>query len=60
MLLAIDDVQWLDAGSLEALTIRAAGGSRAGPLSLLLAARCTDAPADPLTVGDAATAARLA
>jgi DNA-binding CsgD family transcriptional regulator len=49
VLIAIDDVQWLDAGSLEVLefALRRIGG---GPLSLLLAAR-TEAPADPLTVG---------
>ena len=49
VLLAVDDVQWLDAGSLDALTFalrRVAGG----PLSVLLAARA-DAPADPLTFG---------
>jgi DNA-binding CsgD family transcriptional regulator len=50
VLLAIDDVQWLDAGSLEALgfALRRISG---GPLSLLLAARCP-APADPRTVAD--------
>ena len=39
VLLAIDDIQWLDAGSLEALgfALRRISG---GPLSLLLAARC--------------------
>jgi DNA-binding CsgD family transcriptional regulator len=49
VLLAIDDVQWLDAGSLDALTfaLRRAGS---GPLSVLLAARA-EAPADPLTFG---------
>jgi DNA-binding CsgD family transcriptional regulator len=48
VLLAIDDVQWLDTGSIEALgfALRRIIG---GPLSLLLAARCA-APADPLTV----------
>ena len=48
VLLAIDDIQWLDAGSLEALgfALRRIIG---GPLSLLLAARCP-APADPLTI----------
>ena len=48
VLLAIDDIQWLDAGSLEALgfALRRISG---GPLSLLLAARCP-APADPLTI----------
>jgi DNA-binding CsgD family transcriptional regulator len=48
VLVAIDDVQWLDAGSLEALTF-AARRITTGPLGVLLAAR-TDAPADPLTV----------
>jgi DNA-binding NarL/FixJ family response regulator len=55
VLLAIDDAQWLDAGSRETLeyALRRVvdalpAGSRA--LSLLLAAR-TDAQADPLTVG---------
>jgi len=48
VLLAIDDVQWLDAGSLEALGF-ALRRIISGPLSLLLAARCP-APADPLTV----------
>jgi DNA-binding CsgD family transcriptional regulator len=48
VLVAIDDIQWLDAGSLEALgfALRRIAG---GPLSLLLAARCP-APADPLTI----------
>jgi DNA-binding CsgD family transcriptional regulator len=49
VLVAIDDVQWLDAASLEALTF-ACRRITAGPLGVLLAAR-TDAPADPLTVG---------
>ena len=48
VLLAIDDVQWLDAGSLEALGF-ALRRLTSGPLSVLLAARCP-APADPLTV----------
>ncbi|MGH3395658.1 MAG: ATP-binding protein, partial [Streptosporangiaceae bacterium] len=49
VLLAIDDVQWVDAGSLDALTfaLRRVTG---GPLSVLLAARA-EAPADPLTFG---------
>ncbi|HSZ39906.1 MAG TPA: AAA family ATPase [Trebonia sp.] len=47
-LLAVDDVQWLDEGSLEALEF--ALRRSAGPLSVLLGAR-TEAPADPLTVG---------
>jgi DNA-binding CsgD family transcriptional regulator len=48
VLLAIDDAQWLDAGSLEALGFALRRIIR-GPLSLLLAARCP-APADPLTL----------
>ena len=49
VLVAIDDVQWLDEASLEALTfaLRRVPG---GPLSLLVAAR-TGAAADPLTAG---------
>jgi len=49
VLVAIDDVQWLDEASLEALTfaVRRVPG---GPLSLLIAAR-TEAAADPLTAG---------
>ena len=59
VLLAIDDAQWLDEGSLDALefALRRVAGGIAGPsqvsgcaLSLLLAVRI-DAPADPLTVG---------
>jgi DNA-binding NarL/FixJ family response regulator len=49
VMVAIDDVQWLDEASLEAVTFalrRVAGG----PLSLLVAAR-TEAAADPLTAG---------
>ena len=49
MLVAIDDVQWLDEASLEALAF-ALRRITAGPLSLLLAAR-TEAAADPLTAG---------
>jgi DNA-binding CsgD family transcriptional regulator/tetratricopeptide (TPR) repeat protein len=49
LMVAIDDVQWLDAASLEALAF-AFRRLSAGPLGVLLAAR-TDAPADPLTVG---------
>jgi DNA-binding CsgD family transcriptional regulator len=49
VLLAIDDVQWLDAGSLDALTFALRRVS-AGPLAVLLAARA-EAPADPLTFG---------
>jgi DNA-binding CsgD family transcriptional regulator len=48
VLLAIDDVQWLDEGSLEALEF--ALRRTTGALSVLLGAR-TEAPADPLTVG---------
>ena len=49
MLVAIDDVQWLDEASLEVLAF-ALRRVPAGPLSLLVAAR-TEAPADPLTAG---------
>ncbi len=49
VLVAIDDVQWLDAGSVDALAF-ALRRMTDGPLSLLLAAR-SEAPADPLTVG---------
>jgi DNA-binding CsgD family transcriptional regulator len=49
VLLAVDDAQWLDAGSLDALAFALRRLTR-GPLSVLLAAR-TEAPADPLTVG---------
>jgi DNA-binding CsgD family transcriptional regulator len=49
VLIAIDDVQWLDAGSLDALGF-ALRRITSGPLGVLLAAR-TDAPADPLTMG---------
>jgi DNA-binding CsgD family transcriptional regulator len=58
VLLAIDDVQWLDPGSLDALVFalrRIAAGPRSAlppvPFSLLLATR-TEAPADPRTVGE--------
>ena len=49
VLVAIDDVQWLDAASLDALTfaVRRVGD---GPLSVLVAAR-GEAAADPLTAG---------
>ena len=49
VLAAIDDVQWLDQASLEALAfaLRRVPG---GPLSLLVSAR-SDAAADPLTAG---------
>lgn len=46
--LAVDDVQWLDEGSLEALEFALRRSE--GALSVLLGAR-TEAPADPLTVG---------
>lgn len=49
LLIAIDDAQWLDPASLDALVF-ALRRIAAGPVSLLLAARA-DAPADPLTVG---------
>jgi hypothetical protein len=49
LLIAVDDAQWLDQASLEALVF-ALRRVTAGPLSLLLAARA-DAPADPLTAG---------
>jgi DNA-binding CsgD family transcriptional regulator len=48
VLVAIDDVQWLDAGTVEALVF-AVRRIAAGPLGVLLAAR-TEAPADPLTI----------
>jgi DNA-binding CsgD family transcriptional regulator len=49
VLVAVDDVQWLDEASLDALTF-ALRRIPDGPLSLLVAAR-TEAAADPLTVG---------
>ena len=49
VLVANDDVQWLDEASREVLTF-ALRRVTDGPLSLLLAAR-TEAAADPLTVG---------
>src|SRR5215470_3552780 len=49
VLVAIDDAQWLDPASLEALTF-ALRRLVAGPLALLLAVRA-EAPADPLTAG---------
>jgi DNA-binding NarL/FixJ family response regulator len=49
VLIAIDDVQWLDTESLAALAF-ALRRVTTGPLSVLLAARA-EAPADPLTVG---------
>jgi DNA-binding CsgD family transcriptional regulator len=48
VLVAIDDVQWLDAGSMEALAF-ALRRITTGSLGVLLAAR-TEAPADPLTI----------
>jgi DNA-binding CsgD family transcriptional regulator len=51
VLVAVDDVQWLDAASLETLAF-AVRRIADGPLSLLLAAR-TRASADPLTAGEA-------
>src|SRR5215470_11909451 len=47
VLVAIDDVHWLDEASLDALTF-ALRRVAAGPLALLVAAR-SEAPADPLT-----------
>jgi DNA-binding CsgD family transcriptional regulator len=49
VLVAVDDAQWLDAGSLEALGFALRQLTK-GPLSLLIAAR-TEAAADPRTVG---------
>jgi DNA-binding CsgD family transcriptional regulator len=49
LLLAVDDAQWLDPGSLETLEF-ALRRVAAGALSLLVTAR-TEAPADPLTIG---------
>jgi DNA-binding CsgD family transcriptional regulator len=49
LLIAIDDVQWLDDASREVLTF-ALRRLSSGPLSLLVAAR-TEAVADPLTAG---------
>jgi predicted ATPase len=49
VLIGIDDVQWLDEASLEALTF-ALRRLPDGPLSLMMAAR-TEAVADPLTAG---------
>ena len=49
VMVAVDDVQWLDEASLEALTF-ALRRVPSGPLSLLVAAR-TEAAADPRTVG---------
>lgn len=48
VLIAVDDAQWLDEGSLEALEFALRRST--GALSVLLGAR-TQAPADPLTVG---------
>jgi DNA-binding CsgD family transcriptional regulator len=49
VLVAIDDAQWLDEASLDALTF-AVRRLASGPLTVLLAAR-SEAPADPLTAG---------
>jgi len=49
VLVAVDDVQWLDEASLDALTF-ALRRLASGPLCVLLAAR-SEAPADPLTAG---------
>ena len=49
VLVAVDDVQWLDQASLDALAF-ALRRVASGPLSLLVAAR-TEAAADPLTAG---------
>jgi DNA-binding CsgD family transcriptional regulator len=49
VLIAIDDVQWLDEASRDALAF-ALRRAAAGPLSLLMTAR-TEAAADPLTAG---------
>jgi DNA-binding CsgD family transcriptional regulator len=49
LLIAVDDAQWLDPASLDALAF-ALRRVTSGPMSVLLAAR-SDAPADPLTVG---------
>jgi DNA-binding CsgD family transcriptional regulator len=49
VLVAIDDAQWLDEASLDALVF-ALRRLASGPLSVLLAAR-SEAPADPLTAG---------
>jgi DNA-binding CsgD family transcriptional regulator len=50
VLVAIDDVHWLDPGSQEALAF-AFRRITSGPLGVLLTAR-TEAPADPLTAGE--------
>ena len=56
VLVAVDDVQWLDEASLDALAF-ALRRVTAGPLSLLVAAR-GEAPADPLTAGGPAPSPR--
>jgi len=56
VLVAIDDVQWLDEASLDALVF-ALRRLASGPLSVLLAAR-SEAPADPLTAGEPAPSRR--
>src|SRR5207244_4355974 len=49
-LVAVDDAQWLDGASLDALAY-ALRRITDGPVSVLVAAR-TQAPADPLTAGE--------
>jgi DNA-binding CsgD family transcriptional regulator len=56
VLVAVDDVQWLDEASLDALAF-ALRRVTAGPLSVLVAAR-GEAPADPLTAGGPAPSRR--
>jgi DNA-binding CsgD family transcriptional regulator len=51
LLVAVDDVQWVDPASLDALVF-ALRRVTVGPVSLVLTAR-VDAPADPLTAGAA-------
>jgi predicted ATPase len=58
VLVAIDDIQWLDEASLDALTF-ALRRVTTGPLSVLLAAR-SEAAADPLTRRRAGAIAQLA
>jgi DNA-binding CsgD family transcriptional regulator len=56
VLIAIDDVQWLDEASLDALVF-ALRRLDSGSLPVLLAAR-SEAPADPLTAGNPAPSRR--
>lgn len=58
VVVAIDDAQWVDEASIDALAfaLRRVG---AGPVSLLVAAR-TEGSADPLTAGLSAAVTRLA